>query len=332
MSQLGELGQHPSFLRAARRGRSSFRSYLVGTFLIVSAYVVASGVAGLVLFLLAGSPADGALDLSSIDPTLALAVALSPSVVLLLAVAAVVRVVHGRPITTLVREGPLRWRRAAVAALLWGGLAAVFELSSYYAAPEHYSWSFEARSFFPLLVVALLLVPLQCAAEEVFFRAYLLQGLGIGLRRGWAALLLTSVGFGIVHGANPEVERFGPAFILYYVWVGLVLGAVTLFDDGLEIAIGAHTANNLYGALAVSFPESVLNTPALVRMEGMPPVMMAATGAATGMVFLLIMARMRHWRGLGSALGPVEPAVADAAALDPGGDGAARDEFSPRVE
>jgi len=161
----------------------------------------------------------------------------------------------------------------------------------------------------PLLIVVVLLVPLQSAAEELLFRGYLMQGIGLALRRGWAALAVTSLVFAAVHLGNPELARFGRGFLVYYAGIGLLLGLATLLDDGLEVAIGAHVANNLWGALVVSFPGSVLDTPALLRMEGVPPEVMAALGGATAVTSLVVLGILLDWRGRWRALGTVEPAA-----------------------
>jgi membrane protease YdiL (CAAX protease family) len=227
----------------------------------------------------------------------------------------VTRVLHRRHPATLVRaDGRPRWRRAALAAMVWAGAAAVFEGVAYLLYPESYSWTFEAARFVPLLVVCVLLVPLQSVAEELLFRGYLMQGLGLAIRRGWAALLVTSVLFAAVHLGNPELARFGRGFLLYYAGIGLVLGLATLLDDGLEVAIGAHVANNLWGALVVSFPGSVLDTPALLRMEGVPPEVMAALGGATAVTALVVLGILLDWGGRWSALGGVETVAAPPAA------------------
>jgi hypothetical protein len=99
-----------------------------------------------------------------------------------------------------------------------------------------------------------------------------------------------------VHLGNPELAQFGRGFLLYYLGVGVVLGLAALLDDGLEVAIGAHAANNLWGALVVSFPGSVLDTPSLMRMEGVPPGVMVALGGATALTALVVLAILLDWR------------------------------------
>ena len=274
-------------------------------------YVVVSLMAAAVLFGVAGTPTDSTtipeLPLGSIGAAATLAILLLPSIAVLIGVVVVVR----RCFTAAARR---RWcaprlRCAGVARCSRrgvGGRAAAFEAVSFLLYPGSYTWTFDAARFVPLLVVAVLLVPLQSAAEELFFRGYLMQGLGLALGRGWAALLVTSVLFAAVHLGNPELERFGRGFLLYYAGIGLAFGLATLLDDGLEVAIGAHAANNLWGALVVSFPGSVLDTPALLRMEGVPPEVMVALGGATALTALVVLAILLDWQARWRALGRVE--------------------------
>ena len=85
-----------------------------------------------------------------------------------------------------------------------------------------------------------------------------MQGLGLVMRNAWFPLLFTSITFGLMHIANPEVEKLGYSLLIYYIGTGLFLGITTLMDDGLELALGFHTANNLFTALLVTSDWTVL--------------------------------------------------------------------------
>lgn len=308
-----------TFLLGARQGRSGVARHAAGLAVIVLLYLVMSSMVAVVLVAALGTDLDPSrmptLPLGAAGPAATLGLLLLPSVAALIAVVMVAALVHRRSPATLVRaDGRLRWRRALLGAAVWTASAGAFEVVAWLLYPASYSWSFDAARFFPLLVVAVLLLPLQSAAEELLFRGYLMQGLGIVLRRGWAALAVSSVAFGLVHAGNPELAQFGGAFVLYYVGIGLAFGLATLLDDGLEVAIGAHAANNLWGSLVVSFPGSVLDTPALLRMEGVAPEVMAALGGATALTALVVLGILLGWRDRVRALGPLpleepEPAL-----------------------
>jgi len=310
-----------TFLLAARQGRTGGARWAVGIAVVIALYLLSSIGAAAILFGAAGEPADAVtlptLPLGAFGPAATLALLLLPSVAVLVSVALVTPLVHHRSPASVVRaDSRPRWRRAGLGALVWTASAAAFETLSFLLYPESYTWTFDAARFLPLAIVAVLLVPLQSAAEETFFRGYLMQGLGIGMGSGWGALLGSSVLFAAVHLGNPELERFGRVFLVYYAAIGIVLGLMTLFDDGLELAIGAHTANNLWGALVVSFPGSVLDTPALFRMEGVPPEVMAALGGATAATSLLVLWILLGWSTRWRVLGKVKEPPPATATMD----------------
>ena len=71
--------------------------------------------------------------------------------------------------------------------------------------------------------------------------------------------MISSLLFGLAHMSNPEVQKFGWSIMLsYYLIFALFMGCITLLDEGLELAIGIHFANNMISGLLVSTPDSVL--------------------------------------------------------------------------
>ena len=78
-------------------------------------------------------------------------------------------------------------------------------------------------------------------------------------------LLITSIIFGGMHIANPEVSKLGYIIMVYYIGTGLFLGIITLMDDGMELALGFHAANNLVSALLISSDWSALQTHSLYK-------------------------------------------------------------------
>ena len=68
-----------------------------------------------------------------------------------------------------------------------------------------------------------------------------------------------------MHFFNPEVEKIGSIVFVYYIGTGLFLGIITLMDEGLELALGFHTANNLIGALLVTSDWSAFQTHSIFK-------------------------------------------------------------------
>ena len=157
------------------------------------------------------------------------------------------------------------WKRFWFIFILWGIVSSGFVLVDYYFSPEDYQLNFQLKPFLILAVIAVLLIPLQTSFEEYLFRGYLMQGLGAIFKNKWLPLLFTSIGFGLLHIANPEVEKLGYVIMVYYIGTGLFLGIITLMDDGLELALGFHAANNLFTALLVTADWTAFQTDSILK-------------------------------------------------------------------
>ena len=132
---------------------------------------------------------------------------------------------------------------------------------------DSYTFSFKASAFLPYLLIAFTLLPIQTTAEELFFRGWIQRWLDNGKKRQWSISILSGVIFSLPHLANPEVagnELFLP--IISYGATGFMLAWVTYRDKSLELAIGAHFANNLLAALLVSSQDSALPSVSLLTV------------------------------------------------------------------
>jgi hypothetical protein len=116
--------------------------------------------------------------------------------------------------------------------------------------------------------VSLILFPFQIGFEEYVFRGYLMQQIGILARNRWVPLVITSVFFGLFHSANPEVAELGFGVMIFYIGTGLLLGIMTLMDEGLELSLGFHLGNNLMAALLITSDFSALQTDAMFKYSG----------------------------------------------------------------
>lgn len=157
------------------------------------------------------------------------------------------------------------WKRVFFSFGLWSLITIVTTVASYYSAPEDFVFNFKPKEFAVFAVLAVLFIPLQTSFEEYLFRAHILQGLGLATKTRWIPLLVTSFLFGIMHIANPEVEKLGMIIMFYYIGTGLFLGILTLMDEGLELALGFHAANNLVGALLVTSDWSAFQTHSILK-------------------------------------------------------------------
>ena len=53
--------------------------------------------------------------------------------------------------------------------------------------------------------------------------------------------------------------------MVYYIGPGLFLGIMTLMDEGLELALGFHAANNLFTALLVTADWTAFQTDSILK-------------------------------------------------------------------
>ncbi|NER11132.1 hypothetical protein SAMN06265375_104119 [Muriicola jejuensis] len=164
-----------------------------------------------------------------------------------------VKLVQQQPLTAFTTSRrKVDWNRIWFAFFLWGGITVLLTMTDVYFSPEDYRWNFQLVPFLKLAAIVILLMPLQTSFEEYMFRGHMLQGVGLLVRNRWFPLILTSVLFGLMHLGNPEVDKLGPGVMIFYIGTGLFLGITTLMDEGLELALGFHAANNLFGALLLT--------------------------------------------------------------------------------
>lgn len=165
------------------------------------------------------------------------------------------------------------WKRFWFIFILWGVVSSSFVLLDYYFTPEDYMFNFNLVPFAILCIVAIALVPLQTSFEEYLFRGYLMQGIGVIVKNKWVPLIITSVIFGLMHVFNPEVDKLGYVIMVYYIGTGLFLGILTLMDEGMELALGFHAANNLFTALLVTADWTAFQTPSILKDMSDPETM-----------------------------------------------------------
>jgi membrane protease YdiL (CAAX protease family) len=151
------------------------------------------------------------------------------------------------------------------------GITVVTFAISYSLDSSEIEVQFDPVKFTILLIISLLLFPLQIGLEEYLFRGYLMQHIGTFAKNKWVPLLVTSILFGVFHGANPEVAEIGYVVMVFYIGTGLFLGIMTLMDEGLELALGFHFGNNLLAAILVTANWSALQTDAVFRYTGEEP-------------------------------------------------------------
>lgn len=245
--------------------------YLLGFFIIALFYTIGQIPLGIGVVLKSVSsgkpmPTNEAEIMKYFSPNTTFFLMLLIFVFTMLGILVVVKYLHKlRIIDIITTRERVDWKRILFAFGLWG----IFTLSStiivYFASPESFVFNFKPIPFLILFIIAIIMLPIQTSTEEFIFRGYLMQGFGILAKNRWVPLLITSAAFGLMHIMNPEVEKMGYIIMVYYIGTGLFLGIITLMDDGMELALGFHAANNIFTALLVTAEWSALQTESVFK-------------------------------------------------------------------
>ena len=134
-------------------------------------------------------------------------------------------------------------------------------------------------------------------SKRFFSEDILCRDLQHWLKTDGSLLIMTSVLFGLMHAFNPEVKEFGFFTMMpQYITFGLIFGIITILDDGIEAAMGAHTANNIFLCIMVTNRSSALQTPALYEQYNIHPWTEFAALVVTGIIFIIILKMIFRWK------------------------------------
>ena len=208
---------------------------------------------------------------SLLPPNLGLFLILIPFLTTLPAIWYVVAKLHNQSFKRIVTSRKkIDFEKITFAFLLWGLISAIMVLSDYFINPHDYELNFKPLSFLILFLIAAFMIPIQTSVEELIFRGYLMQAFGILFKNRWIPLIFTAGIFGILHLWNPEIDKLGTELIWYYIGTGLFLGIITLMDDGIELALGFHAANNLVTAILVTASWTAFQTESILINNSEP--------------------------------------------------------------
>lgn len=164
--------------------------------------------------------------------------------------------------------------------------------SEYFIRPDDFIFSLKAEVFFTGLPIVLILTPLQAATEELLFSGYIIQSFGLVIRNKIILSLISGIIFTLPHLFNPEISHGLFLMVLNYFAIGFLFAVITLKSNTLEMAIGAHAANNLFAALLVNYEDSVLTTNSVFCLMEINPLYSLIEIIIVGLVFYLLVARI----------------------------------------
>lgn len=233
-----------------------------------------------------------------LDQNVNLILTVFPFIIGILAFFVLIKPLNNRTLKSVINgTSSFRWNRFISSALIWLTLSAIYLFVCIKTNPSNFSLNNATITLLPLIIVAFVLIPFQASFEEILFRGYLMQGFTVLLKNRIFSLVITSVLFGLMHGLNPEVETFGfwtmmPQYILF----GLIFGIITVLDDGIEAAMGAHTANNIFLIVMNTNESSALQSDALFRQHNIYPWTEFTALLIMGILVIAIMKILFRWK------------------------------------
>lgn len=177
---------------------------------------------------------------------------------------------HSRPIRTLLTyTHKFRWGHAMRAMIATFAVYIISTPIVFYFDPEPLTLMTDWRLYALGLLMTLLFIPFQAAAEEIAIRGYLNQALVKYLKYPWLIFIVTSGFFAWLHVANPEAEGQMLTYMIAIFGFGLLMCALLYFEGGLESAIGVHIANNIFAFSIIGYEDPDL--PELAIWSTGPP-------------------------------------------------------------
>lgn len=283
------------YLELAALGKNHFLRYVAGIVVIFLMWQLVGSLPSLgLMFVLEadGDPATGfypeTMRFEGVEPIISYLVVSFSFIALLAGLYLTVRFLHHRGFFSLITPAKgMSWRRALQGFGVYFALLTVLTVMGLLFSPADYQFTFDAGQFFLFLPFALVLTPLQASAEELLFRGYLMQGVGRLVSNRLTVALASAVLFMLPHLLNPEA-RLDPVLMpLTYLSMGLFMALITLRDNSLELAMGAHSANNLFTFLFANYEGSVMASPSVLTQTSPDPL--------AGLISFILIGALFYW-------------------------------------
>jgi uncharacterized protein len=275
-----KLQESTNYLDLAARGKNSWWRYLLSIFLILFAWQVIGAIPYAILIL---------LQLSS-QPLISF-IGISFSFICLMAsLLFFVRFVHKRnPVSLITGEIRVSFKKIWLAAGMWTIIVVITTIVDSLVHPGSYEFTFKWAEWVPFSLAAIILTPIQTSAEELLFRGYFLQGLGLITKRKWVLVIISGLIFAVPHFLNPEMKYGFVLMALFYFSFGAILTMITLKSNRLEYALGIHAANNLMTVLLANYKDSALPSPSIFMANIVDPVFnLISFLLGAGLIYLLL--------------------------------------------
>lgn len=232
-----------------------------------------------------------------VEPLLSYLVMNFASIFLLAGLYIAVRFLHQRRIITLVTpNNRVRWKRIFQGFGFYFLLISVISFVGMVLSPSEYQLTFNPIQFLVFLPIALVLTPIQTSVEELFFRGYLMQGIGLKTSNSLIPILGSSLLFMLPHLWNPEVKSNFFLMAALYLSLGIFLAFITVRDNSLELAMGVHAANNLFVVLILNYSNSALPSPSIFTAYRLDPLSSLIGFIVVAVIFCFVIFKERPSR------------------------------------
>lgn len=292
------------YLECAYEQASAFWKYVV---VLVVTFVLASFIGSIPLLVVIAvktaqeghfvgfSPSN--LSTLGISPNILMLLLMIPLALGLFILIGFVWLFHKRSYKEIINgTNKVRWNRFFTGAVCWTILMLIIYIIEYIIDPANFVLQFDIVSFIPLVIISILIIPLQTSFEELAFRGYLAQGIGVLTKSRWMVLLIPSILFGLLHYDNPEVKEFGFWLMMpQYISFGLIFGLISILDDGIELAMGVHAANNIFLSILVTHSSSAFQTTAVFELQKVNPYLEFLLLVLAGIVLITFLYKKYNW-------------------------------------
>lgn len=259
-----------SFIHPKRETNSTPSQYILTIVLVLVAYVFVGQIPLGIAWTMAEHQSVDLIKTiqESVGLTATLFILIFPLLMVFVALFVAVKYIHKwKMLSVFNNRSKIDFKRILASFFVWFVISLLIMVVGFNDA---FIWNFQSEKFFPLALLSLLIIPIQCAAEELLFRGYLFQAFGTKIKQAWVVVLISGGIFGLLHISNPEIGQLGNSALIYYIWSGFFLGFLTVLDDGLEIPLGYHIANNLFATLIVTNDWQAFTTDALYIDQNPP--------------------------------------------------------------
>lgn len=179
------------------------------------------------------------------------------------------------------------WGRTFYGLGVWGFLL-MLTVAVSIASGREFEYTFNVAVFLPYLLVALLLFPIQTTAEELLFRGWFTQWLGSYVSSRWFVSVVGGILFALLHLANPEAGADFVSSVVAWFMIGFVFTWVTIRDGGIELAVGAHLANNLLAGVVFPYEGSVLPAEGVLLLSSEGASLTTVLMIASAVLFIVL--------------------------------------------